>query len=65
MSLFWIRDNLVQTRIRINGSLQMTYGSGSCCGSCSFLQFAYYFLKVHLHYSSKIKSHKEVILLDD
>ncbi len=58
---------------RNRGSVLLTYGYGS--GSCSFHQwlsrreqntsffskfFAYYFLKVHLHQSSKIKSHKEV-----
>ncbi len=47
-------------------------GSGSGSRSCSFCQwpsryhiflpsfFAYYFLKIHLHHSSKIKLHKEV-----
>ena len=59
-------------RIRIHESVPLTNGSGS--GSCSFrhwlsrcLQkkvfstfFAYYFLKLHLHHFSKIKSNKEV-----
>ncbi len=59
-------------RIRIRGPVPQTNGSGP--GSCSFRQwpsrhqqkvifscfFTYYFLKMHLHHSSKIKSHKEV-----
>jgi hypothetical protein len=60
-AVFGIRDILV--RIRILESVLVTNGSG--CGSCSFLKFsplrlyAYSFLKVHLHHSSKIKSHTE------
>jgi hypothetical protein len=64
-----IRDILV--RIRIRGSVHLTNGSGSRSdsGSCYFHHqpsrwqlFAYYqyFLKLHLHHFSKIKSHKEV-----
>ncbi len=57
--------------IRIRRSVPLTNGSGS--GSSYFRQwptrriiflllrlFAYYFLKLHLHLFSKIKSHKEV-----
>jgi hypothetical protein len=60
------------SRIRIRGSMPLTNGSGS--GSCYFRHWpsrcqqklifntifsAYYFLKVHLHHFSKIKSQKE------
>jgi hypothetical protein len=63
-----IREILV--RIRIRGSIPPTNGSGSCYFRqwpsrhqqkkkiSSF--FAYYFMKVHSHHFSKIKSHKEV-----
>ncbi len=73
-AMLWIRDILLLARIRIRGSVQLTYGSGS--GSRSFRQwpsrcqqeiffpsfFAYYFFKVHLRHSSKINtvSHKDV-----
>jgi hypothetical protein len=50
-SVLWIRDILIGIRMRICGSVRLSYGSGS------FL--AFYFLKVHLHQSSKIKSQKE------
>ncbi len=50
--------------IRICGAVLLTYGS--VLGSCSFRQgpskfclLGYYFLKVHLHHSSKLKSHKK------
>jgi hypothetical protein len=55
--VLWIPDILV--RIRIRGSVPLTYGSGSCSfrqGPSSF--FAYYFLKEHLHHFLKIKSTK-------
>jgi hypothetical protein len=68
---FWLRDILFQIR----GSVPLANGSRSGSGSdlslfVSELQdgskkyfsspFAYYFLKVHLHHSSKMKSHKTV-----
>jgi hypothetical protein len=73
-AVFRIHDILgwIRIRIRILGSMLLTNGSGS--GSCYFrhrpsrcqqkLIFntvfsAYYFLKVHLHHFSKIKSQKE------
>ncbi len=56
--------------IQIRGSMLLTNGSGSfyfhhwhsrCQQKTNFLQIvsAYYFLKVHLHHFSKIKSQKE------
>ncbi len=68
-SVSWFREILVQIRFR--GSVPTDYGSGFGSGTCSFPQwpsrceqkidfFYYYFLKVHLHHSPKIKSHKEV-----
>ncbi len=66
-SVFRSRDILV--RIRIRGSLPLTYGiqlrilffsSVTFKTSTKNKFFAYYFLKVHLHHYSKIKSHKEV-----
>jgi hypothetical protein len=58
-----IRDILV--RIRIRGSLSLTNGSGSCYfvsdgKMTTKIFFTYYFLKLHLHHFSEIKSHKEV-----
>jgi hypothetical protein len=66
-----IHDILVQIRIR--GSMPLTNGSGSWILQFSSLAFkmpkknrflfcfsAYFFLKVHLHHFSKIKSQKEV-----
>ncbi len=64
-------DPWLLVRIRTRGSVPLTNGSGSCyfrpwplrCQQKTilFLCFsAYYLLKVHLHYFSKIKSHKEV-----
>ncbi len=55
--------------IRIRGSLPLTKGFRSCSGSCYIRQwpsrqqlkmtkFAYYFLKLHFHYFSKIKSQR-------
>ncbi len=73
-AVFRIRDILVWIRIRIRGSMPLTNGYGSGFGSGSFfvtdLQDAnkkkfilffllYYFLKIHLHLFSKIKSQKE------
>jgi hypothetical protein len=71
-----IHDFLVRIRIRLQicGSVPLTHGSESGSGSCfSSVTFkmatkinfsskfsAYYFLKLHLHHFSKIKSHKEV-----
>jgi hypothetical protein len=66
-AVLWIHVILVQIRIR--GSLPLTYGSGSCFfrlwltmtrrqQKISF--FANYFLKVHLHQSSKIKSQNKI-----
>ncbi len=71
----------IRIRIQVRGSVSLTNRSGSASGSCSFRQwpssrlqkiifsifFAYFFLKVYLHPSSKIKIHKEVttFLLDD
>ncbi len=70
-----IHDILVWIRIRIRGSMPLTNGSGCGSGSCTFHHWpsirqqktnflksfsAYYFLKVHLHHFSKIKSQKEV-----
>ncbi len=56
--------------IRIRGSMPLTNGSGSCYfrhwpqdANKNFFFFncsAYYFLKVHLHHFSKIKSQKEL-----
>ncbi len=68
-AVFRIHNILVWIRIR--GSMPLTNGSGSCYfrhwpSRCqqktNFLKsfFAYYFLKVHLHHFSKIKSPKEV-----
>jgi hypothetical protein len=71
-AMMWIRDILM--RIRIRGSVLLTYGSRFGSGSCFFRQwltrcnkkylfktcFAYYFMKVHEHQSSKIKIKKEV-----
>jgi hypothetical protein len=69
-----IHDILVWIRIHIHGSMPLTNGSGFGSGSwISSLNFkmqtknlffktifsAYYFLKVHLHHFSKIKSQKE------
>ncbi len=61
LPVFRIHDILGWIRIRILGSVVLTNGSGS--GSCKKLIFntifsAYYFLKVHLHHFSKIKSQK-------
>jgi hypothetical protein len=68
-----IHDNFVWIRIR--RSMSLTNRSGFRCGSCyvfSSLTFktpkknvkksfsAYYFLKIHLHHFSKMKSQKEV-----
>ncbi len=47
-----IRDILVG--IRILGSESLTNGSGPAPDT------AYYFLEVHFHHSSQIKSHQEV-----
>jgi hypothetical protein len=70
--MFRIHDILVWIRIQIRRSMPLTNGSGSCyfChwpSRCqqktNFLtQFFLlsYFLKVHLHYFSKIKSQKEL-----
>ncbi len=70
--VFRIHDILGWIRIRILGSMLLTNGFGS--GSCYFRLWpsrwqqklifntifsAYYFLKVHLHHFSKIKSKKE------
>ncbi len=60
-----IRDILVRIWIRIRGSVPMTTGSGS--GSSYFRHWpssAYYFLKVHLHHFSKIKSPKTLKTLE-
>jgi hypothetical protein len=72
LSVFRIHEILEWIRIRIRGSIHLTSGSGS--GSCYFrhclqdaskklifytIFSAYYFLKVHLHHFSKIKSQKE------
>ncbi len=60
-----IHDILVWIRIRIwiRGSMPLNSGSWWGCGSgsCYFRQSfsAYYFLKVHLHHFSKIKSRKK------
>ncbi len=72
-SVFRIHDILVWIRIR--GSMPLTNGSGFGSGSCYFCHWPSrcqqktnfltqffllcYFLKVHLHYFWKIKSHKE------
>jgi hypothetical protein len=68
-SLLWIRDILV--RIRIRGSVPLTFGSGSCFLSSVadkmptknffevFLLITVYLFNVHLHLSSKTKSQKE------
>ncbi len=71
-----IRDILV--RIRIRGSVPLTNESGSGSGSCYFRQwpsrwqrkikcfscfFVFYFLTLHLHHFSKIKSHKDPYLV--
>ncbi len=70
VQVFRIRDILV--RIWILGSVPLTNGSGcgsgSGYGSCSFRQWPWRcqqkifkcLLKVNLHHSSNIKSHKEV-----
>ena len=51
-------------RIRVRGSVPLTNGSGILLFSSVIFKArsfcAYYFLKVHLHNFSKIKSHKEV-----
>jgi hypothetical protein len=63
LSVLWIRDILL---LRICGSVPLTYRSESCssrqwlsrCQQKIFyfsMFFTYYFLEVHLHYSSKIK----------
>ncbi len=65
-----IDDILGWIRIRIRGSMPLTNGSGSCYfrhwpSRCQLNKFfytifsAYYFLKLHLHHLSKIKSQKE------
>jgi len=51
-------------RIRIRGAVPQINGSGYFCQWASRWQlkimfFAYYFLKLHLHHFSKIKSHKK------
>ncbi len=61
-SVFWIRDILVQIRIR--GSVPLTNESGSWFFVSDTpiknqIFVAFFFLKVHLHHSSKIKSHKK------
>ncbi len=62
-----IHDILVWIRIR--GSMPLTNGSGSCYflhwpSRCQkkliFSAYRYYFLKVHLHHFSKIKSQREL-----
>ncbi len=65
-AMFQTRDILVQIR----ESVPLTNGSGSCCSVSDLYDankkficsqfFAYYFFKVHLHQSSKIKGHKTV-----
>jgi hypothetical protein len=52
----------------VRGSVPLTYGSRFGSNSCFFLQwltrwsfFAYYFFKVHLHQSSKIKKGKKEV----
>ncbi len=73
-SVFRIHDILGWIWIRIRGSRPLTNGSGFGSGSCYFGHWpskcqqktnfntifsAYFFLKVHLHHFSKIKSRKE------
>jgi hypothetical protein len=48
-------------RMQILGSVPLSLTNGTGSESCSFRQFyAYSFLMVHLHHSSKIKIYKEV-----
>ena len=67
--MLWISDILVRNRIR--GSVPLTFGSGSCffrqrLTRCQQKKFVFksffclltYFLKVHLHQSSKFKDKK-------
>jgi hypothetical protein len=73
--LMWIRmriyDILIWIRMRIRGSMPLTNGSdpgifvidlqGANRKLIIFKSFsAYYFLQVHLHHISKIKSQREV-----
>jgi hypothetical protein len=61
--VLWIHEIFVRIRIRICGFIPLTNGSGSCyfCQWSSRRQiFAYYFLKVHLHHFSNIKSQQKI-----
>ncbi len=73
LAVLRIHEILVTIRIRIRGSIPLTNESGFGSGSggrillfssltfkMSTKYYFYYFLKVHLHDFSKIKSHKEV-----
>jgi hypothetical protein len=71
-----IRDILIGSRIRIRGSVPVTNGCGSGCGSCFDSGFCYFrqwpsrrqqknfsitfWRYIFLHNFAKIKSHKEV-----
>ncbi len=73
LAVLRIHDILGWIRIRIRGSMHLTDGSGSGFGSGSWyfrhwlsrnkffktIFSAYYFLKLHSHHFSKIKSQKE------
>ncbi len=57
--MLWIRDILVQIRIR--GSDPAIFVKTATKKQKKNLRvFAYYFLKIHLHHFSKLKSPKEV-----
>ncbi len=56
--MFWIHDILV--RIRIRGSVPLLFFFLAFKMSTKNKFFCFFFLKVHLRQSSKIKGHKEV-----
>jgi hypothetical protein len=63
--VLWIRDILVRNRRLCNWIRNLLFLSVTFNMHTKNYLFAYYFLKVpvHLHHSSKIKSHKEVTKL--
>ncbi len=69
VSVFHINYIVIRIRIRRSVPLPNESGSGSCClrqwpwpsrRQPKIFCYAFSFLKVHFHHSSKIKSHKEV-----